>query len=71
MKEIRYPKNYAIVISREGEYFIAETGDGERIRLSVGNRTGYGHHDDIQPGLRIKLYKRPEEKYYKFRFVGS
>jgi hypothetical protein len=70
MKESKYPKIYATVVSREGTSFIAETDEGEQIQLSVGDRTGYGHHSDIQPGLRIKIYKRTGENY-KFRFVGS
>jgi hypothetical protein len=66
-----YPKVSAIVVSRQGGDFTAETETGETVRVSVANRSGRGHHEDIQPGLRIKLYRRPGEDYWRFRFIGS
>lgn len=71
MKAAEYPKIYATVVSRDGTEFQAMTDEGELISLNVSWRTGTGHIQDIQKGLRIKIYQHPDRDHLKFRFVGS
>ena len=71
MKELLYPKTYATVTHRSGTQFQALTDNGELLTLNVSWRNGHGHHQDIQEGLRIKIYKRPNVHHLEFRFLGS
>ncbi|MCP4264057.1 MAG: hypothetical protein GY777_00520 [Candidatus Brocadiaceae bacterium] len=66
-----YEKTYVTVVSRNGDEFIAETEDGEHFKVLVNNRSGKGSRENLQIGVKIKLYKRPGEEFFRYRFVGG
>jgi TIR domain-containing protein len=66
-----YPKIYATVIERTDDDFIAESSEGIRFRVNIHNRSGKGSRTKIQPGVAVKLYQRPEEEFFRYRFIGG
>ena len=65
-----HPKLYATVISRERVCFSVRTDDGREYQLQVANKSGKGHHDEVQPGVRVKIYQRTGEDFFHYRLVG-
>jgi hypothetical protein len=52
VSKLRYPKTYATVAYRDTEdRILALTEGGQSVPLTIGDRLGYGHASDIQPGL--------------------
>src|SRR5437773_923995 len=54
-----YTKLHATVARRDRVWFTAITEDGREIQVQVAYRSGKGHHDEVQPGVRVKIYQRP------------
>jgi hypothetical protein len=63
-------KLYATVISRERVYFSVRTDDGQEFQLQVAYKSGKGHHDEVQPGARVKIYRRAGEDFFHYRLMG-
>lgn len=68
---VLYPKFYATIVERSNGDLVARTDEGEDIVLPVDGRTGSGSRSDAQPGVRIMLYKRNHENFYRYRFAGN
>jgi hypothetical protein len=66
-----YPKVYANVIERGNDEFVAETNEGIRYRVRINNRSGKGSRTKTQPGITVKLYHRPGEEFFRYRFLGG
>jgi len=67
----KHEKTYATVVSRTEDEFIAETVEGEHVTVFVSNRSGKGSRDNVQPGVKVKLYQRDGEDFLRYRFVGG
>ena len=66
-----YPKIPATVIRRDRVWFTARADDGREFEVQVAYRSGKGHHDQVQTGARVKLYQRPGEEFWRYRFSGG
>jgi hypothetical protein len=66
-----YPKVLATVARRDRVWFTARADDGTELRVQIAYRSGKGHHDEVQPGVRVKLYQRPGEAFWRYRFLGG
>jgi len=67
----RHDKIYATIVERADDVLVAKTDRGEIYRVDVGNRSGKGSRSLAQPGVRIKLYQREGEEFWRYRFVGG
>jgi hypothetical protein len=65
-----HPKSYATVIKREGGYFFVRTDDGQELQIPIANKSGKKHHNDVQPGVRVKVYQRASEDFFHYRLIG-
>ena len=65
-----HPKLYATVLSREHVWFVARTDAGEDLAVQVAYKSGGGSHADVQVGVRVKLYRRPTEEFFRYRLLG-
>lgn len=66
-----YPKTTARIISREGDVLTALGEDGREYTLNARHRSGKRSRSEAQPGTEIKLYQRPGEPFFRYRFRGS
>ena len=66
-----YHKLHATVTERDRVWFTARTDDGREMRVQVAYRSGKGHHSDVQAGTRVKLYQKPGEGFWRYRFLGA
>ena len=72
MKQTRYPKRYATIAAVwEDGRFVAITDDGGTVLTSIRHRLGRGSSRSLVPGVRIKLFRRPQDWAWHFRKVGS
>jgi hypothetical protein len=67
----KHPKIYGTVISRDRVYFTVRTDSGEDLQVQIAYKSGGGHHGDVQPGTRVKVYQRPNEKFFRYRLLGE
>src|SRR5215467_12213045 len=66
-----YEKVYATVVEVVGDEFVAQTPDGKRLRVRTANRSGKGSRSQIASGIKVKVYQREGETFYRYRFVGG
>jgi len=66
-----YPKIPATVIRRDRVWFTAIADDGRETKVQLAYRSGKGHHGEVQAGGRVKLYQRPGEEFWRYRFFGG
>jgi len=66
-----YEKIYATVVDVMGDEFTAETEEGTRVAVLKSNRSGKGSRSQLQPGMKVKVYRRDGEDFYRYRFIGG
>ena len=74
MRRLLYPKIYATVVAREEEtrtIMVRLDQTQMLIQLDLRWRNGYGPTGTIQPGRRLKIYRRTGQRSLNFRLVGS
>jgi len=86
MTRVLYKKYYAMISHWKGDEFFVYydhfTVPGLPRSFTIHQRGGKGsfnsgrhdclpEHGDFEPGTKIKVFKRPQDRYHKFRKVGS
>lgn len=66
-----YPKILGEIVSREGTMLTVLSLDGVEHTVDARHRSGKGSRRDAQPGAQVKLYRRPSEDFFRYRFVGG
>ncbi len=73
MRLLRYPKTYATVVARDDRRFTLDvvTDGGATATVNLRQRGGVGPSASFVPGVRVKLYRRPGDRQWRFRKIGS
>jgi hypothetical protein len=64
-----YEKVPATVIERKESDFVAQCSKGKEYTLALMHRSGKGSRSMVQPGVRIRIFKRPQESFFRYSIV--
>jgi len=67
---LKHKKTQATITQVNDSTYTAEDDSGNQYRVNTKYRSGRGSRSLVSPGVKVNIYKRPGEEFYRYTFVA-